>query len=208
MIWRITKENCFEQICSSVIAATILTTPALAATDSINFPGPKSELKSPNGLYAIKNIDDPRFDRELVCQNYSSHLVFLKKGQKKQVPFKKYFRNVDILWSPDSSAFVLNDWIGSNVAESYLYRVTRLTQPIDIGSKLILTNENDKHSVAEAAKFGAVYTFVSRWKDPTSLEIKLAGHSIGRGFTLTYSWDLKNSYKLIKRESEENLTSD
>jgi len=181
---------------------------------SVTFPGEVSQLKSPNGLYTIKNVDLP-----LRNQNDSNHILFfLRKGQKKGVALNlhrqfadapgvgTYSRSVDILWSPDSSAFVLNDWAGSNVASVYLYRVLDLTHPMDLGDKLwsALRNKRDKDSIA---KSDHVYMFASKWISATVLEIKEAGHGAGVAFTFYYLWDLrKNSCKLTKRLSEEDVS--
>lgn len=117
-----------------------------------------------------------------------------------------YSRSVDILWAPDSSAFALTNWAGSNVASVYLYSVRDVTHPIDLGGKLwsALKTKSDKSSIA---KSDHVYMFASKWKSATELEVKEAGHGPGVAFTFYYSWDLrKNSCKFIKRLSEEDVT--
>jgi type IV secretory pathway protease TraF len=205
-----------QWICSAALFVSILSlTVAVAAfaKTSICFPGGVSDLTSPNGLYTIKNVDQP-----VGSGNQPKHLLlFLRQGEQKKIALNphrlyadapvvaSYDRCVDILWSPDSSAFVLNDWMGSNVASVYLYQVRDLRHPIDIGDKLFgaLKDQQDKRSIA---KSDHVYMFASKWISATVLEIKEAGHGPGVAFTFYYLWDLrKNSCKFIKRMSKEDL---
>lgn len=189
------------------------TVPATFARDSVNFPGALSEIKSPNGQYTIKSVDRPvgaynipkhKYDDEKVIDNH--YLLFLGKEQKKKIAICTFDRNVDVLWAPDSSAFVVNDWVGSNVATPYFYRVDDLGNPVDIGSKFVdaIADKRDKHSLSNA---GCLYIFASRWISSRGLEIKAAGHN-GEPFTLTCIWDLQDKFQSLKRKSKEDLSSD
>jgi len=187
---------------------------ALAATaaDFVTFPGALSETKSPNGSYVVKNVPD-------------RSLFFLRNGQKSQRPLNLpsgglyygessprqnvYDREVNILWSPDSSEFVLNDWYGSDQADAYLYRVDALAHPIDIGARLqsSMTDKIDKQCIEHGVH---CFIFVSRWVGPKVVEVKIAGDYTSnvnhkeqfRQFTLYYLWDLRTKkFQRIKRES-------
>jgi hypothetical protein len=189
----------------TAVGITLLYVMAAArAANSVNFPGHTSEIDSPDGVFTIKNVDKPVGSGN----EGNHHLSFVKKGQKQGLAFKSYFRNVDILWSPDSSAFVLNDWATSSSAQPYLYRVSNPSHPIDIGSKFssAVKDKTDKHSLDNS---GHVYIFASKWISPKSLEIKATGYDgPDREFTLTYSWDLQDSFTRVKRVSKVDQSRD
>jgi len=189
---------------------------ATCATNSATFPGRLTELKSPNGLYTIKNVDKP-----FGSGKTESHILyFLRTGQEKplalnihrlyesELTMGSYNRSVEVLWSPNSKAFALTDWAGSNIASAYLYRVNDLKHPTDFGDRLsrLVRSETDKNSTAKSDHF---YTFASKWSSPTTLEIKESGHGPDEAFTLYYSWDLgTDSIKLTKKVAKEDLSSD
>jgi len=195
--------------CWTVSVVLLVGSSAALAADSVTFPGNPSEVKSPNGLYTIKNFDYP-----IGNVNYPNHILFfLRKGQKKGLALNvrqliwrtpgvgTYNRNVQILWSPDSSAFLLNDWMGSNVAAVYLYRVRDLKHPVDLGDKCCLA---DKEDVRRISKSDHIYTYATKWISATAIEIKETGHGSGGPFTFYFLRDLrKNFCKLIKREYAE-----
>jgi len=109
---------------------SLVATASTKAATTATFPGKISEIKSPNGFYTIKNFD-PAPKGEM-----NHRLYLLRRDQRKPIFLRSYDRDVDILWSPDSSAFVLNDWIGSNITNPYLYYVNNTSHPMEITSKL------------------------------------------------------------------------
>jgi hypothetical protein len=201
------------------ITGAILVIPAVAASaaHSITFPGNTSELYSPNGLYIIKNVDQPLSNGT----QWNHNLLFKTKGQKEQIilnPHNRvlsnvpgacsYDRTVDILWSPDSSAFAFNDWIGSNVASAYLYRVHDLSHPIDLGDTVYGAVKGKRDQLA-ISKSDHIYSFANRWISPTVLEIKETGHASGIAFTFYFRLNLRSkSCKLIRRLPEEDTNRD
>jgi len=48
-----------------------------------------------------------------------------------------YPRGVDVLWSPTSRAFVVNDYEGSDAAHPVLFSAPWTNQPVDLREKLI-----------------------------------------------------------------------
>jgi hypothetical protein len=191
-------------------------------TNAVRFPGRVSELKSPNGLYSVRNIDKsigniPKNKYSLLAGNDTTidghYLLFLQKNRKETVVLKSYCRDVDILWSPDSSAFIVNDYVGSNLTVPYLYRVHDLSHPVDVGAKFIdsLKEPADKSNLA-----GSIYTHIiaARWTGSHSVEIKAVGNSPSPGgktyspFTLIYSWNLENTFNRIKSAPQSDFSSD
>ena len=201
----------------SISAVSVIVTLPTSAARSITFPGPASELTSPNGLYTIKNVDQPVGNGN----EWNHNLFFKKKGQRKESILNpnnrvlsdapgecSYNRSAEILWSPNSNAFALNDWMGSNVASAYLYHVRDLSHPIDLADK-VYDALKDKRDQSAIANSDHVYTFANKWIGPTVLEIKEAGHGSGIAFTFYYHFDLRtNSCKFIKRLPDEDTQRD
>ena len=119
-------------LCLSSIALSYLANLSLSQAESVTFPGKCSEAISPNGHKIIRNIPDRQ-------------LFFERKGQKSLSPLPLHFTtqntydgNVNILWSPDSSRFVLNDWFGCDESNAYLYRANDTHHPVDCYVQVIL----------------------------------------------------------------------
>jgi hypothetical protein len=91
---------------STTIASSVL-------AQNVSFPGVRSESKSPNGRFVIKNSDSDVKD--------PAHTLKLVDGRNGSViKIYQYGRGVGILWSPASDAFVINDHEGSNVSHPVL----------------------------------------------------------------------------------------
>ncbi len=167
--------------------------------------------KSPNDLYAIQEVERPVPER-----GYPEHLLFLSSKGKKE-PLKilstgtnSYERFVEVLWSPNSQMFVVNDWFGSDIANAYLYRVDDLAHPVDIAQSIAQSSSNklDRDSIANGVH---IYQFVSKWIDPYTVEIRIVGDYTSKpnyrgrllGFTVYYLWDVRtNSIKRVKQVPE------
>lgn len=172
------------------------------------FPGESTEAKSPNGLYTIKNVD--KTIGNIPSEKYTirhgevdkHHLIFIWNLQKKTAVLRSYLRDTDVLWSPDSKAFIVNDYVGSNMTIPFLYWVKDLHHPANIGAKFTdtLKNKDDKSKVAHSLH---LHILATRWLSPNCVEIKCSGNSketTGRSyipFTLTYRWNLKQKFQRI-----------
>jgi hypothetical protein len=94
------------------VVLSLLSTASFSQT-ARSFPGPKSELTSPNGRYVIQNVDHN--------EDYQ-HFLFLKdktSGKSRQV--YGYGRDASVVWSPDSRHFALNDGAGSDYTETKIF---------------------------------------------------------------------------------------
>ena len=78
------------------------------AADLITYPDTSHSARSPNGHFSVSNKD--RDD----APNHSLYLT----GRNAINPIKimDYSRHVDVSWSPDSTAFFVNDYAESNSA--------------------------------------------------------------------------------------------
>jgi hypothetical protein len=105
---------------------------------------------------------------------------------------------VEVLWSPDSSAFIVNDWSpgpGSYI-DSYLYHVNDPAHPLDIGDKLqgLIKDKENKMVFSGDLPIG-LSIYALEWLNSKSVEMHING-----AFKLTYIWDLKNSLKRISNK--------
>jgi hypothetical protein len=179
---------------------------ALAA-NSVNFPGKVSELKSPDGKCTIKNVDDFESASRILSADppANHHLFLIRKGEKRKLLLWSYYDNVDILWSPDSGSFILNDW---DRAKPYLYRTGDPRHPLDIAAKLTaaVKDKTDRQALNSSEH---LYIFAARWLSAKSIQIKVSGCGAPDGdFTLTYTWDLKDGFTRVKREAKMDVTRD
>jgi len=163
--------------------------------DFVNsFSGLPREINSPNNQFTLRYVDGPDINGN---DPMHSHQLFLMGQPPKLI--KSGLGNVDVLWAPDSMAFILNDWIGSNLARAYVYRIGDLEHPI-----ALLPTAWDKQ---DDNKFvcSTLYIYGSKWVSPTVVELKVSGHSeTVSGFTLIYRWQFDGPSKLIKRLSKED----
>ncbi len=172
---------------------------SVSATELTMFPGKVAALKSPDGMHEVFDVDkgfstDGEQNRELYVR---------RSGSKGKQRLLSYHRCVDVGWSPDSTAFVVNDNAGSNLVIPHLYTVNDLTHPVEISPLLMdaLQDKKDKFDIEHSEVF--LLVFASRWINQNELEltVKGAGRNVGL-FTISYAWDLKKSFKKLKRVDE------
>ncbi len=58
------------------VIATILFAVPVSAANAVNLPGKPSEIKSPSGLYTIKNVDLPDKSKRPVATDEDQHFQF------------------------------------------------------------------------------------------------------------------------------------
>jgi hypothetical protein len=111
-----------------------------SARDTSHSISPFSEIRSPNRLYAIQHVE--YFPDKRATPAETPHHLFFRRNGQKRLPLKLpstggnfYNTSVDVVWSPGSHAFVVNDWLASYVV-AYLYDVNDLAHPIDIGKQI------------------------------------------------------------------------
>ena len=164
---------------------------------AVRFPSATNKTKSPNGSYMLVNVDHP----DEIDADGDWHSIFLvdaKTGGK--TLFYKYGRGVDVVWSPDSNAVVVNDYWGSNVSRSVLFALNRSNQRVDIGEMLMKSNrpQREKESIETADH---VYASVVKWLNKKTVVFKIYGYNgvDPNGFTLIYAYDVaENSFNLLE----------
>jgi hypothetical protein len=93
------------------------------------FPGEKSISKSSNGWYVVRNIDDENL--------HPTHRLELEDSlTRTKVKLFDYDRSVDVLWSPAGSKFIVIDYAGSDLTESYIYVIDKPLRRINVTDEL------------------------------------------------------------------------
>jgi len=137
--------------------------PSLAQT-SKRFPGPKSELTSPNGRYVLRNEDH--------YENYK-HFIFLKdKTAGKSREVYEYGRSATVVWSPDSQHFAINDYAGSDYTETTILSVDEGVPKIDVQEEV--ARKGDVTLGGDHEYFGVAY-----WVDDRRVVIHHWGYGNG-----------------------------
>lgn len=152
----------------SSLVALLLSLTVISTAQRVSFPGRVSESKSPNGRYIIQNLDYD--DRELA---HDLVLLDTKTGTKTMI--YSYGRSVDLLWSPESDAFVINDHEGSNSTRPLLYSLPWTDHKTDLSEKLA-DFLRDRHDEDLVRGNDHVYFAVRRWIGPHELLCKLEAY--------------------------------
>jgi hypothetical protein len=178
-------------------------------------------IYSPNKKYALLDIyrssekDSERF-----------HIYFIDKTKNIRRPLllpstgtNSYTHDVDFLWSPDSSKFVVNDNEGPDGVDSFVYNVSNIRQPIVLSKRL----ENTLKQELGERNFKSLihyYVGVKRWSSPKSVDVEVyfsyakdlnaaerkraseTGGWPAIDFRWLYSWDLQKTFKKIRKLRE------
>jgi len=155
----------------------------------VSFPGAKSETKSPDGRFTIRNTDDEKQEPSHVLA-----LIDAKDGSTRKV--YSYERHVDILWSPNSTAFVVNDYEGSDAAHPVLFTAPWTNKPVDLREKLIgfLGSGSGIKSVLDNHH---VYFSVQRWLGGGEMLCQVTGYGDvdPKGFTSQYVYKIGSGFR-------------
>ncbi len=175
----------------ALLAAVLVNAEGPKRTQLIRFPGPPNIARSPDGRYALENVDSP------------PHELYLRNAREQTGRLLyRYTRNVSVLWRNDSAAFVLNDFYASNQSNSYVYLLAELDHPIDIYKELRrkLTSDRERKTIFENDH---VYMEGVRWLDSGKLKLDICGHGEvdKNGFLLVYEYRLHGSFRLLSRKT-------
>ncbi len=166
----------------------------LGASDKkVSFPGPESEARSPDGRYSIKNM--------LYDNAQRAYLLFVDRTSGKQHKIHDYARHVEVLWSPASDAFVVNDFEGSDSTRPILYSVPTTGTDTDLLQKLtdfLRARREEKLVLGN----GHVYLTVQRWINPEELLCLLQAYGEasphGSGFEGRYVYKIGDGFRVYR----------
>jgi hypothetical protein len=160
-----------------------------ANAQKVSFPGKKPETKSPDGRYAIRNVDDENQEPA-----HTLTLIDTKDGSATKI--YSYERHVDVLWSPTSGALVVNDYEGSNAAHPVLFTAPWTDQPVDLREKLIdfLRSRGEATSALDNHH---VYFSAQRWLNGNDILCQMTGYGDvdPKGFTKHYVYKIGKGFR-------------
>ena len=176
---------------SQLLAALVIGTALVLAASAkqISFPGAKTETKSPDGRYAVSNIDD--------VHAQPAHILMLIDSQSgKHSKIYEYGRHVDVLWSPASNALAINDYGGSDFTRAVLLMLPSGQKQDDLWDELIkfLRSQGEARIALENAH---VYLTVEKWFNDHELLCKLTGYGPAspKGFTKHYVYAIGKGFR-------------
>ncbi len=160
-----------------------------ANAQKISFPGVKSETKSPDGRYVIQNVDDEK--REPA---HTLTLIDTRNGSATKI--YSYGRHVDVLWSPISSAFVVNDYEGSDASHPVLFTAPWTDRPADLREKLI-DFLRLRHEAKSVLRNDHVYFSAQKWLSGDRILCQVTGYGDvdPKGFTKRYVYRLGDGFR-------------
>ena len=155
-----------------------------AKPHKVSFPG----AKSPDGRFIIRNVDDEKLDP-------AHTLTLVDASNGSAVKSYSYGRHVDVLWSPSSDAFVVNDYEGSDASRPVLFMSPWKGQPVDLRKKLtdFLRSQGEARSVDGNHH---VYFSAKRWlgRDVILCQVTGYGDVDPKGFTKRYVYKLCDGF--------------
>ena len=160
-----------------------------ANTQKVTFPRSRSEAKSPNGRYTIRNADDEK-------QEVAHTLTLIDTRSSSSSQIYSYGRHVDVLWSPTSRAFVVNDYEGSDASRPVLFTIPLADQPLDLREKLTyFLRSQGKAKRVEGNHH--VYFTVQRWLNGDKILCQVTGYGDAdpKGFTERYVYKLGGGFR-------------
>ena len=160
-----------------------------ASAKQASFPGSKSETKSPDGRYTIRNMDDLHADPA-----HSLILIDSKSGKEDKV--YEYGRHVDVLWSPASDALIINDHGGSDFSRAVLLTLPSGEKHGDLWKELTKFLES-RGDAQTALGNGHVYFTVEKWLNDREFRCKLTGYGPAnpKGFTQRYIYEIGQGFR-------------
>lgn len=133
-------------------------------SEVIKFPGSVHAVASPDRKAVIINEDR---DQE------PNHLLYLSvRGSPSKILIMPYGRHVDVLWSPDSRSFFVNDYAESNEADCILInrgtmKKTSLTRVLTKGARAPLLGNDNTH----------LYVTCDGWRGTQKLLVSVIGYN-------------------------------
>ncbi len=174
--------------CVVTIAFLAGVTGSHAERFSATFPGPSSELASPDGRMRVVNHDPEGSE--------GKHSLLLEEGASPQEKVHhEYGRHVSVAWSPSSKYLTITDYAESTDATCFLYDVQS-------GTKVDLGREAERSSKAIAHLMGNEHAYFAcaRWLSPSRILIKVSawGCNASSGKDEVFEYTIGNGFKLLK----------
>ncbi|MGO9563711.1 MAG: hypothetical protein ACLPPV_13750 [Candidatus Korobacteraceae bacterium] len=161
-----------------------------------NFPFAKRSI-SPDGRFTLVNRNCINRD----CKDIDRKLWLINNKTNDRKLLIEIERNVRIGWAPVGNTFFLNDNLGSNVAEAYLYFPAE-DRRVNIGESIDQKIPSDRHFENDSHHyFNALY-----WINGTSFLVKRFGHldtEGAQGFTVCYRVNISGEVQRLSQSGYE-----
>jgi hypothetical protein len=174
------------------------------STGRLELPfGHVMRLSSPNGRSILvgtsKRID---LSQECAkCFSISSKLWFEDSLSHARKLILDVSSTASAGWSPEGDAFYVEDHIGSNITEAYIYEAASLNK-LDIVDRIFAADPKAKQLAS-----GHAYFNVKRWQDNDNLLVRFTGHTDESPETCFDIRYLVNRSGAVKKLSEHTGTS-
>jgi len=156
---------------------------------NLSFPGVRSESKSPDGRFVIKNSDS-------AGENPVHALTLVDSRNGSVIKIYEYRRHVGVLWSPTSVALVVNDYEGSNASHPVLFSAPWTNEFVDLREKLIgfLRSGRGAKSVLDNHH---VYFSAKRWLSGDEILCQVTGYGDvdPKGITAQYVYKIGAGFR-------------
>jgi len=151
----------------------------------ITFPGPNSVAESPDGAYALLNLDRERPD-----DNGNYHELYLadkKTGDREKI--LAYGRHVDVMWAPDARHFFVNVHAESDITDAYVFRPDQIASPVDLTEAL---KKNPRQNTTFLGN-EHLYVEATGWTGNETLRFRVHGYGSKNphGFDQAYRFNIK-----------------
>jgi hypothetical protein len=164
-----------------------------ANAQKASFPGRRSEVTSLNGRYMIRNSDNLK-------ENPAHTLTLVDAKGGPAIKIYQYARGADVLWSPASDAFIINDYEGSNSTRPVLYEVPWTGTKTDI---LVELTNFLRSRGGEKIVFGNdhLYFTARRWLNKREVLCRLDGYGTANpnGFSRDYVYEIGDGFRAYQR---------
>ena len=163
------------------------------SAQKVSFPGIKTQAKSPDGHYVVKNVDDEN-------REPAHTLTLMETTANKVMETYEYRRHVDVLWSPASDAFVVNDYEGSDASHPVLFTKPWTAQPIDLRERL-LTFLGTQVATKGMLSNLHVYLLAQRWLADGDILCRVTGYGDAdpKGFRKDFVYKVGEGFRATSR---------
>jgi hypothetical protein len=176
-------------LCGFLIAivSTVLTqsfTPAKTSKTSSN----REAVSSPDGRYSVVSIP---YWIERLDNVHSRHLYLARQNHRQRIPLMLDDTNgfdhfIDVLWSPDSKKFAVNQYDPNLTARAYLYYVNNRETRVDLEDRLkrLIKDKKQKQFFTGITAMGHIIV-AEKWLDDQWLELYLEDSKVDKNGNAT-----------------------
>jgi hypothetical protein len=144
-------------------------------TVASNFPACQEvRIPSPDHQWMLVSNANPLFcpgTKQSKNQEFANDLSLINERAHDKKLVLKYGTGGDAIWAPDSAAFIVNNRIGSNLGEAYLYRTDSLKK-LDL-TETLLSKDPSIHKLMG----GHRYVLARKWLSKDTALVQFCGHT-------------------------------